>query len=274
MINSSSGSIHPVVRPPAVAGYFYPGNERDLRQSVTENLASAKTAGTPTAPKALVAPHAGYIYSGPTAAMAYTAIQANRDVITRVILLGPAHRVYVRGLALSSATHFSTPLGLVEIDQTAVASLKKLPQVLVSDAAHKQEHSLEVQLPFLQSILDQFTLVPLVVGEARPAEVAEVLELLWGGPETLVVISSDLSHYHDYQTARRIDAATTHAIENMQLESIGSEHACGCMPLRGLLKVARDHGLRVKTLDTRNSGDTAGTRDQVVGYGAYAFYET
>ena len=271
-MNNSQGRQSTIVRPAAVAGFFYPQDPEELRNSVRQYLALAPAADHLT-PKALIAPHAGYIYSGLTAAYAYASLLPRRTSITRVILLGPAHRVYVKGLALSSATHFSTPLGLIEIDQPAVASLKTLPQVIISNAAHQQEHSLEVHLPFLQCLLQKFTLVPLVVGEATPAEVAEVLELLWGGPETLIVISSDLSHYHDYSTALQIDAATTHAIENLQLEIIGSQQACGCMPVRGLLQVARTRHLQIKTLDTRNSGDTAGTRDRVVGYGAYAIME-
>ena len=271
-MNNSQGMLGKVVRPPAVAGFFYPQDPEELRNSVRGYLAMAPAVDGP-APKALIAPHAGYIYSGLTAAFAYASLTPRLASITRVILLGPAHRVYVKGLALSAASHFSTPLGLIEIDQTAVASLKTLPQVIISDAAHQQEHSLEVHLPFLQCLLPKFTLVPLVVGEAAPLEVAEVLELLWGGPETLIVISSDLSHYHDYSTARQIDSATTRAIENLQLEIIGPHQACGCMPVRGLLQVARTRRLRVKTLDMRNSGDTAGTRDRVVGYGAYAIME-
>ena len=262
-----------MVRPAAVAGFFYPQDPEELRGAVRQYMDMAPATAGPVAPKAVIAPHAGYIYSGLTAAIAYASLLPRRNTISRVVLLGPAHRVYVNGLALSSATHFSTPLGLIEIDQTAAAALRKLPQVILSNPAHQQEHSLEVHLPFLQCLLDKFTLVPLVVGEASPAEVAEVLELLWGGPETLIVISSDLSHYHDYNTARSIDAATTRAIEHLQLENIHSNQACGCRPVTGLLQVARTRHLEVKTLDVRNSGDTAGTRDRVVGYGAYAFFE-
>jgi AmmeMemoRadiSam system protein B len=271
-MNNSQGSHGKIVRPAAVAGFFYPQNPEELEIAVRQYLAMVPAADGP-APKAVIAPHAGYIYSGLTAAYAYASLHARRESITRVILLGPAHRVYVKGLALSSATHFSTPLGLIEIDQDAVATLTNLPQIITSDAAHQQEHSLEVHLPFLQCLLEKFTLVPLVVGEAMAAEVAEILELLWGGPETLIVISSDLSHYHDYATARRIDSTTTRAIEDLHLEIIGPHQACGCRPVRGLLQVARTRHLQVKTLDMRNSGDTAGTHDRVVGYGAYAIME-
>ncbi|HEY7841614.1 MAG TPA: AmmeMemoRadiSam system protein B [Gammaproteobacteria bacterium] len=255
-------------RPPAVAGYFYPAEGTRLEATLAAMLAEAGTEGA--APKALIAPHAGYVYSGPVAARAYALLAGARQRIRRVVLLGPAHRVYVRGLALPSVQRFDTPLGSVPLDEEAVRRLRALPQVEVSDTAHAAEHSLEVHVPFLQHLLDDFTLVPLVVGEATPEEVAEVLQLLWGGEETLIVISTDLSHYHDYATARHIDAATSAAIERLDLESIGPEQACGCMPLRGLLHLCRKTGLRVRRLDLRNSGDTAGSRDRVVGYGAYA----
>lgn len=257
------------IRPAAVAGYFYPANSTELRNMINELM--SKTTATGPAPKALIAPHAGYIYSGLTAAIAYANLQSIKDKITRVILLGPAHRVYLKGIALSSAAYFATPLGNIEIDQEAVRFLKKLPQVIVSDAAHQQEHSLEVHLPFLQTILNKFTLVPLVVGETSPQEVAEVLELFCNEPDTIIIISSDLSHYHDYETAKRIDAGTTHAIEHLELEKIGPEQACGCRPVCGMLQLARTKKLSVNTLDVRNSGDTAGTKDRVVGYGAWSF---
>jgi hypothetical protein len=226
---------------------------------------------TGTVPKAIIVPHAGYIYSGPIAASAYARIQPARGRITRVVLLGPAHRVGFHGLALSSADCFQTPLGRITVDQEAVKKISGLPQVQVMDAAHMQEHSLEVHLPFLQEVLGEFSLVPLVVGDAEPSEVAEVLEALWGGPETLIVISSDLSHYHDYKTAQRLDRATSEAIEQLRLEDIQYDHACGRNPVSGLLQVARQRGLKAKTIDLRNSGDTAGTPDRVVGYGAYIF---
>ena len=258
-----------IIRPAAVAGFFYPANNTELQNMINGLMGQATAAGL--VPKALIAPHAGYIYSGLTAAIAYANLLPVRDRITRVILLGPAHRVYIKGIALSSATHFATPLGNIELDQEAVQLLKKLPQVIVSDAAHQQEHSLEVHLPFLQTLLKDFTLVPLVVGETSPHAVAEVLELFWSEPDTMIIISSDLSHYHDYATAKKIDAATTHAIEHFELEKIGPEQACGCRPLCGMLELARTKKLSVNTLDVRNSGDTAGTKDRVVGYGAWSF---
>ncbi|EGV16590.1 AmmeMemoRadiSam system protein B [Thiocapsa marina] len=257
-------------RRPAVAGLFYPGDPRELKHMVDGYLAEAPARDTP--PKALIAPHAGYIYSGSIAASAYATLLPAHAAITRVVLLGPAHRVPVRGLATSSAECFDTPLGSVDLDRAAIDSALALPQVRIMDEAHAQEHSLEVQLPFLQEALDRFTLVPFVVGDTSPAEVAEVLDLLWGGPETLIVVSSDLSHYYDYATAKRLDTATSTAIEALEPQDIHYEQACGRIPVNGLLELARRRGLHARTLDLRNSGDTAGPRDQVVGYGAYVFH--
>ena len=257
------------VRRPAVAGMFYPANPGELRALIREYLDSVEATGP--APKAMIAPHAGYIYSGPVAATVYKRLAGARGRITRVILLGPAHRVPFPGLALSAARAFATPLGPVPVDQEALAEIAHLPQVVLLEEAHDREHSLEVHLPFLQEVLGEFTLVPLAVGEARPEEVAEVLDRLWGGPETLIVISSDLSHYHDYATARTRDEATTRAIENLRFEDIQYGDACGRNPINGLLATARRRHMRAETIDLRNSGDTAGTREQVVGYGAYVF---
>lgn len=257
------------VRPPAVAGLFYPADAEELRTLVNDLLRHApETDAEP--PKAVIAPHAGYVYSGPVAATAYARLRPLREQITRVALLGPAHRVAFRGLAASSADAFRTPLGDIPLDTAAVAMLAQLPQVRVLDDAHALEHSLEVQLPFLQTVLGPFTLIPLVVGDAGYAEVTEVLDLLWGGPETLIVISSDLSHYHDYATAQRLDRATSAAIEALAPERIDYDDACGRTPVGGLLQAARARGLHAQTVDLRNSGDTAGPRNQVVGYGAYA----
>ena len=258
------------VRPPAVAGMFYPGNPAVLQRTVDELLA---TAAAPAAeqPKALIVPHAGYIYSGSTAARGYAALAPWRDTIRRVVLLGPTHRVAVAGLALTEADALATPLGTVAVDTAAVAEIADLPQVVASDRVHAQEHSLEVHLPFLQVALRDFQLVPLVVGDATAAEVAQVLERLWGGPETLIVVSSDLSHYHDYATARRLDRETSRFIQDLSPVPLHGEQACGCRPVSGLLQAARDHGLQARLLDLRSSGDTAGPRDRVVGYGAYAF---
>ncbi len=261
------------VRPPAVAGTFYPDDPARLAAAVRGYLAEARGELAPddSPPKAVIAPHAGYVYSGPIAASVYARLAAAAGRVERVVLLGPAHRVALSGLAASSARAFATPLGEVPVDGAALERVLALPQVSTLDAAHAHEHSLEVQLPFLQEILGDFSLVPLVVGEASAEEVAEVLELLWGGPETLIAVSSDLSHYYDYATAQRMDRATTRAIESLQPDAIDTEQACGRVPVRGLLVAAARRGLRARTVDLRNSGDTAGSRDEVVGYGAYVF---
>ena len=221
------------------------------------------------APKAIIAPHAGYIYSAPVAASVYRRLRPLHARIRRVILLGPSHRVGFSGLALSSADFFATPLGKIPVDHSEDESLTQLPQVSVLDQAHSMEHSLEVHLPFLQTVLDRFQLLPMVVGDATPAEVAQVLESLWGGEETLIVISSDLSHYHDYVSARQLDQATSKAIEELRYEDIQYDDACGRNPVRGLLYYARAHHLRAQAIDVRNSGDTQGDKSRVVGYGAY-----
>jgi AmmeMemoRadiSam system protein B len=257
------------IRPAAVAGAFYPGNEQVLSRELDTLLTHAGSAQGPL-PKALIVPHAGYIYSGPIAASAYRRLAAGRDQITRVVLLGPAHRVAVRGLALPQAEAFATPLGQVRIDQAACRALQDLPQVVESATAHALEHSLEVQLPFLQKVLGHFELVPLVVGDASAEEVAQVLERLWGGPETLILISSDLSHYLPYALAQRIDHKTSDMILHLQT-GITHEQACGGTPVNGLLLAAKQHGLTPELLDLRNSGDTAGSPEQVVGYASFAF---
>lgn len=257
------------VRPEAVAGLFYPAERARLRTAVESALGAAEPTSEP-APKALVVPHAGYEYSGPIAGSAYARLRGARAAIHRVVLLGPAHRVPVAGLATSGADQWATPLGLVPIDAALRATAEALPRVGRHDRAHDREHSLEVQLPFLQVALDDFTLLPLVVGEATPAEVAAVLEALWGGAETLVVVSSDLSHYRSYASACEIDRATAASIVALEPGRIDDDAACGAAPLRGLLAVARRRGLAVRLLDLRNSGDTAGDRESVVGYGAFA----
>ncbi|MDY6993974.1 MAG: AmmeMemoRadiSam system protein B [Pseudomonadota bacterium] len=258
------------VRAPAVAGLFYPAEAQELRQMI-QGLLRQTVAATAPAPKAMIVPHAGYVYSGAIAATAYARLAAVSDTITRVILLGPSHRLPFMGLAATRMTHFATPLAQVAIDHQAIDSILTLPQVTVLDEAHLHEHSLEVHLPFLQEVLTHFTLVPLVVGEATPQQVSDVLEQLWGGKETLIVVSSDLSHYYDYQTAQQLDQSTSQAIEHLHFEAIEHQQACGYHPLKGLLYFARDHALKAQTLDLRNSGDTAGPKHQVVGYGAYVF---
>jgi AmmeMemoRadiSam system protein B len=256
-------------RQPAVAGSFYPADPLELRATVNALLTRART--DLSAPKAMIVPHAGYIYSGPVAATAYARLLNSPGVYSRVVLLGPAHRVAFSGLAATSATAFLTPLGEVPVDQEAIRRLLDLPQVHVLDEAHRLEHSLEVHLPFLQATLGRFSLVPLVVGDATAEEVCEVLEREAALPGTLLVISSDLSHYHDYATAIRMDKATSARIEALDYAGIGYGQACGRNPVSGLLLYATRHALKADTIDLRNSGDTAGPRDQVVGYGAYVF---
>ncbi len=260
------------IRPAAVAGMFYPGSPAALAESVRTCLAEAATR-PPTVgalPKAVIVPHAGYVYSGPIAGAAYARLAAGRRTIRRVVLLGPTHRVPVRGLALPSAQAFATPLGVVEVDRKAALLALTLPQVQESDAAHALEHSLEVQLPFLQAVLDEFRIVPFAVGDATADEVADVIDRLWGGPETLIVVSSDLSHYHRYADARVIDRGTADAILALG-PSIDHEQACGATPVNGLLLCARRRGLAPELLDLRNSGDTAGDKSRVVGYASFAF---
>ena len=259
------------IRPAAVAGTFYPAGTDELRSAVTNMLDEVDN--EPGTPKAIITPHAGYIYSGSTAARAYASLRSIRKHIKRVILLGPAHRVYIKGMALPTVSAFATPLGNVDIDRQAAKKIEHLPQVQLFDDAHAQEHSLEVQLPFLQESLDKFMLLPLVVGEATAEQVAEVLDILWGGDETLIVISSDLSHFHDYTSSQRIDAATSRSIENLQFENIEPQQACGARPMQGLLHIARRREMQITRLGLCNSGDTAGSRDRVVGYGAWSLHE-
>jgi len=261
------------VRPAAVAGMFYPGDAQSLSADLEDLLGDVpQLAPRLGCPKALVVPHAGYVYSGPVAAHAYDELSGARGMVRRVILLGPVHRVPVRGLAAPSADFFATPLGRVRIDREALAAVADLPQVVQSDRAHALEHSLEVQLPFLQKQLGDFALVPFAVGDATVDEVAAVIERLWGGPETLIVISTDLSHYHPYETARAVDAATLARVAAREVD-LRHDEACGATPLNGFLAVARRRELPVRMLAACNSGDTAGGKDRVVGYSAFAAHE-
>lgn len=261
------------VRPAAVAGMFYPRDAGELAREVAELIDGVENLAPRFGhPKALIVPHAGYVYSGPVAARAYDELAAARGVVKRVVLLGPVHRVAVRGLALPGVEAFDTPMGRIPVDAEAVRLLSPYRQVVTSPAAHAMEHSLEVQLPFLQKMLGEFSLLPLAVGDAKPQEVREVIDALWGGPETLFVLSTDLSHYHGYEDARRIDRATLARIAAFDTD-INHEEACGATPLNGFLAAAKSRGLSIRLVGACNSGDTAGDKDRVVGYSAFSLYE-
>lgn len=260
------------LRPAAVAGTFYPGDPATLAATVDGLLAEARRRipDYPEQPKALIAPHAGYVYSGPVAASAYAPLTPYAADIRRVVVLGPAHTVPLRGIALSSADVWRTPLGDVELDTDSVTAATAHRLAGIDDRAHAAEHSIEVHLPFLQRVLEPgWRLVPAVVGHIDAGTVADLLDLWWGGDETLVVVSTDLSHYHSYDVARRLDRRTAAEIVARQT-ALDPEGACGAYPLRGLLAAARRHDLDVELIDLRNSGDTAGGRDRVVGYGSFA----
>ena len=259
------------VRQPAVAGSFYPSDPGTLRSQVRGYLeeAAIRAPGSKEWPKALIAPHAGYVYSGPVAATAYARLAGALSTVTRVVLLGPAHFVPVRGIATTGFASWSTPLGEVAIDADARERALALPAVFVDDEANAPEHSLEVHLPFLQEVLGDFTLAPFAVGQTHPEHVARLLAELWGGDETVVVVSSDLSHYHDHRAATELDRATAAAIEALDPAGVGLDSACGVFPVRGFLVAARERSMRLETIDLRTSGDTAGSRDRVVGYGAF-----
>ena len=266
-MTSAAGSA--TVRPPEVAGAFYPSDAGACADLVTRCLEDARPA-PPGEPKVIVVPHAGHVYSGPIAGTAYAPLAKRSDRITRVVMLGPAHRVGFAGVATTAAHAWASPLGTVPVDWPAMKPLLTRSGFRVADAAFEREHCLEVQLPFLQRVLDGFSIVPVLVGDASQDEVASVLEALWGGPETLILISTDLSHFHDYDAARRLDGETTRRIELMQPKEIDGERACGYRGLGGALKRAQELDLRITALDVRNSGDTSGTKDRVVGYGAFA----
>jgi len=257
------------VRPAAVAGLFYPQGSNDLRAAVKAYLAAPPAVFR--TPKALIVPHAGFIYSGPVAGKAYASLEAGAASLRRVVLLGPSHRTWFRGLAIPSVKAFDTPLGAIPLEQAALEELRGLPEVVVSDEPHALEHSLEVQLPFIQQLAPKAAIVPIVAGQAMPAEVDAVLDMLWGADETLIVVSSDLSHYNSYATAQICDAATARAILECR-EDLESRQACGCVVINGLARAIRKRGLQPELLDLRNSGDTAGDKQRVVGYGAFGFY--
>jgi AmmeMemoRadiSam system protein B len=258
------------VRRAAVAGHFYPSAPQQLRTMVARLLDEA--AAPPLKPKAVIAPHAGYVYSGGVAGEAFATLRGASG-IARAVVIGPAHYVAVPGIAVPNADAFETPLGRVPLDRAALAAISDLPAVVVADAPHAPEHALEVELPFLQILLGNFALVPLLAGDVEPDQVAEVLGRLWGGEETLVVVSSDLSHYLDYDSARRIDGETAEAIERGDWQELRPDRACGYLPIAGLLVEAGRRRLEPRRLTLKNSGDTAGAKSSVVGYGAWAFIE-
>ena len=258
------------VRPAAVAGLFYPEDPAELASTLAALLDTAQAPGR--LPRAVVVPHGGYPYSGPVAARAYGSLGAEARSLRRVLLIGPSHRVWFRGLAVPEAQEFATPLGRVRLDGATLAKVRRLPAVVVSDAPHAPEHSLEVQLPFLQRVAPAAEIVPVVAGDATPAEVAELIDALWGSADTLIVVSSDLSHYHPYRAAQLLDTATAQSILNGS-EDLTGEQACGYVVLNGLAHAVRGRKLRAELLDLRNSGDTAGDRSRVVGYGAFGFYD-
>lgn len=265
-----AGGMFPSVRPPAVAGSFYPGSRADLSALVDQLLRNAHPHEEPRAPKAIVVPHAGYVYSGPIAASAFKLFEPIAERIERIILVGPAHRAYIDGMAAPGAAALATPLGQVPVD---TEMLEKVPEVASDPRAHAREHSLEVEVPFLQRVAPHAKIVPLVVGQASPEEVGRILERLWDGPGTRIVISSDLSHYLPYEEGRHTDARTARRICSLGGQPVGPEEACGATAINGLVWVARRKHLRGELVDLRSSGDTAGPRDEVVGYGAFAFYE-
>lgn len=260
------------VRQPAVADRFYPGEAAPL-QSLMDGLFSAAEAPSDAAPKAVIAPHAGFLFSGAVAATAYRQLEPAAGRIERVVILGPAHFHPVRGLAAHSARRFATPLGDMAVDEEAMATVLERPDVGIDDRAHAREHSLETQLPFIRHVLGEVRIVPLVVGEASPEAVAEILEGLWGGPETAIVISSDLSHFHPDRQARRLDRATAEAVERLDGEALGPQNACGFLPIGGLLGNVRRRAGRVQTLALRTSADAGAPADRVVGYGAFSYRE-
>jgi len=266
MINQDSRT-----RPAAVAGMFYAADPQQLSSDVHHYLSQVR-AETNLIPKAIIAPHAGHMYSGPVAASAYKLLEPFANKFKQVILLGPSHRVAFSGIATPDTDYFETPLGRIKINTLFCEKAEQLGFVQKNKLAHKDEHSLEVHLPFLQTLLSDFELTPFVVGDCNRDNVAKLLELFWGNNDTLFVISTDLSHFHNYEHATQQDLLTSNAIEALQPENIHYEDACGRNPLNGLLTQANQHRLNIKLLDLRNSGDTAGDKNRVVGYGAYVVY--
>jgi hypothetical protein len=257
------------IRQPAVAGLFYPDDAGALRDLIAGFLGDPPPDDAES-PKAVIAPHAGFRFSGPTAGHAYRALLPRRGTVERVVVVGPAHRVRLSGVGLSSARAWATPLGNLELDISTCADLSELPGVVVSDAAHAPEHSIEVHLPFVREVFGEVPIVPLVVGGTDRNQVASVLDAVWGGPETAIVVSSDLSHYLDDTSARVRDRATSHAIVEARAADVGPHEACGFLPIGGLLTSALRHRLGLRPLSLTTSADTAGEPTRVVGYGSFA----
>jgi MEMO1 family protein len=263
--------INQSTRPAAVAGAFYSNDATILKQDIADLLGRVEDVESEI-PKAVIAPHAGYIYSGKVAANVYAQFKTVQSSIKKIILLGPSHRVAFHGMAIPSVDYFATPLGKIKLDASLLATLKHFPHVIVSDQAHAEEHSLEVQLPFMQTVFDEFELLPIVVGQIDPEAVADLLNNVWGEDDTLIVVSSDLSHFLSYDQAVSQDQKTTEMIRQFQYHTIKGEDACGCHPMNGLLCLAQQKDLKVRLLAQNNSGDTAGDKRRVVGYGGYGFY--
>lgn len=255
---------------PAVAGMFYPDDVEELRVMLADFFREASDKANFPIPKAIIAPHAGFIYSGPIAASAYACL-AKAVEITRVVILAPSHRKYFTGISSTCYDYFETPLGKISVDKESVNTVLTLPFVQVLEEVFSGEHALEVQLPFLQVTLKKFSLVPFLVGDIEPENIAILLEKLWGGSETLIVVSSDLSHYHKYLLAKELDQNTANAITSLDFKAITSEDACGSVGIKGLLVAAYKKQLQARLIDLRNSGDTAGPKNEVVGYGAFHF---
>jgi len=256
-------------RMPAVAGFFYTDNPGSLATEVDSYLSGCTQTRLERSPRALIVPHAGYLFSGAIAASAYAPLAPWRRQITRVVLLGPAHRVYIQGLALPSVSGFRTPLGEVLLDTGNMRLISEKFGIEINDQAHAAEHSLEVQLPFLQRSLDHFRLVPIVAGDCDPAEIQAIIRHYWGEADTLLIISTDLSHFLSDADAREMDQRTADAVMDLAPEKIGELQACGRIPLKALLAVAREYGAQIRQLAMGNSGDVSGDRHQVVGYGAW-----
>lgn len=261
------------IRRPAVAGRFFPAVRSELTAIVQSCLQEASPPERTGAPKAIIAPHAGFAFSGPVAGSAFAPLTEAANEIGRVVLIGPSHHVAFDGVATSGFGNFETPLGVVSVDAGAIRQALKFDFVKEFEPAHQREHSLETHLPFLQSVLGEFQVVPLVTGRIDRETLARLFDALWGGEETIISVSSDLSHFFDYETARSLDRETSTRIAQFEADQITPDDACGAVSIRGFLEAGRRREMRSEIIDLRNSGDTAGDRSRVVGYGAYGFWE-